>query len=496
MTHSVLPAPPAASRRGHLDEDPALPRVLGPAALTVLGVGGIIGTGIFVMTGIAAHDKAGPAVIVSFFIAALACVCAALCYAELAAQVPTAGSAYAYASAALGRGFGWLIGWNVILMYTVAAASVAQGWSHYLQALLGAGGIHLPAFLGNTPFDLNPQTGRAAATGAWLDLPALLVVLLYTVILVRGVQTSVRVNTAIVVLKLAVIAFVIVVGAGHIHSANWHPFAPYGWGGLAALGAKAVGGGTPVGVLAGAAIAFYAYLGFEAVSVYPEEARRPQRDVPLAIVAAVLICAVLYMSVAAVVTGMVPYDKISVQAPISDAFRQAGLPWAQGLVAIGALAGISSVLLVIMLSLPRILMVMGRDGLLPASVFGALHPRFRTPWRATIIDGVVIALLASLLPLRVLADVVTIATLFTFVVVAVTVLILRRRDPKTPPFQAPFGPLVPCVTIAVCLLLILSVPAVNWLRLAAWLAVGAVIYALYGRRYGTTDPDDKAYEER
>jgi APA family basic amino acid/polyamine antiporter len=490
MTLSVLAAPPPPDTQAQTLPTPVLRRVLGPAALTGLGVGGIIGTGIFVMTGIAAHDKAGPAVIVSFLIAALACVCAALCYAELAARVPASGSAYTYASIALGRGFGWLVGWNVILMYAVAAASVAQGWSHYLQALLGAWSLHFPAILGNAPFDLSPQTGRAAASGAWLDLPALLVVFMYTAILVRGVQTSVRVNTALVVLKLAVIGFVIVVGACHIHPANWHPFAPYGWGMLTAHA-----GGAPVGVLAGAAIAFYAYLGFEAVSVYPEESRHPRRDVPVAIVAAVLICAVLYMAVASVVTGMVPSDKISIQAPVSDAFRQVGMPWAQGLVALGALTGISSVLLVIMLSLPRILMTMGRDKLLPARIFSAIHPRYRTPWRATILNGVVIALLASLLPLRVLADVVTIATLFTFVVVAVAVLLLRRRNPAAPaPFQSPFGPLIPGVTILSCLLLMASVPAVNWLRLAVWIALGAVIYALYGRRQALISSDISSEE--
>ena len=485
MNLSVL-SPPAVPEVGTQTlPTPVLRRVLGPAALTGLGVGGIIGTGIFVMTGIAAHDKAGPAVIVSFLIAALACVCAALCYAELAARIPTSGSAYTYTSAALGRGFGWLVGWNMILMYAVAAASVAQGWSHYLQALLAAGGFRFPTFLGNAPFDLSPQTGLAAASGAWLDLPALLVVLAYTAVLVRGVQTSIRVNTAMVVLKLAVIGFVIVVGAGHIHPANWHPFAPYGWGMTTSMG------GTPVGVLAGAAIAFYAYLGFEAISVYPEESRNPRRDVPVAIVTAVLICAVLYMAVAAVVTGMVPSGKISIQAPISDAFRQAGMPWAQGLVALGALAGISSVLLVILLSLPRVLMTMGRDKLLPARIFSAIHPRYRTPWRATILNGVVIALLASLLPLRVLADVVTIATLFTFVIVAVTLLILRRRDPAVPaPFQVPFGPLIPGVTVLSCLLLMASVPAVNWLRLAAWVAIGAIIYALYGRRQLRLSPEE------
>ena len=486
MTLSVLSAPTAPLSEAQPSAAPTLKRVLGPTALTGLGVGGIIGTGIFVMTGIAAHDKAGPAVIVSFLVAAIACVCAALCYAELAARLPAAGSAYTYASAALGRGFGWLVGWNVILMYAVAAASVAQGWSHYLQALLAAGSIHLPALLENAPFDLNPQTGRASASGAWLDLPALLVVLAYTAVLVRGVQVSVRVNTVLVVVKLAVIAFVIVVGACHIHPANWHPFAPYGWGGLAAKT-----GGAPVGVLAGAAIAFYAYLGFEAVSVYPEEARRPRRDVPFAIVAAVLLCAVLYMAVAAVVTGMVPYSQISIQAPISEAFRQAGMPWAQGLVAVGALTGISSVLLVILLSLPRIMMTLGRDRLLPAPIFGAVHPRYQTPWRATILNGVVIALLASLLPLRVLADVVTIATLFTFVIVAVSLLILRRRSSvSSEAFQAPFGPLVPLVTIAVCLLLMASVPAVNWLRLAAWLALGAIVYACYGRRQLRLSPEE------
>ena len=429
------------------------------------------------MTGIAAHDKAGPAVIVSFLVAAVVCACAALCYAELAARLPAAGSAYTYASAAFGRGPGWLVGWNVILMYAVAAASVAQGWSHYLQAVLGTFGWHVPAALGQAPFDVNPRTGQAAPSGGRLDLPALAVVIAYTAILVCGVRVSVRVNAAMVALKLAVIALVIGVGAAHVHPANWRPFAPYGWGGLAGFGGKGAGG-----MLAGAAVAFYAYLGFEAVSVYPEEARRPRRDVPVAIVAAVLICAALYMAVAAVVTGMVPSDRISIQAPVSEAFRQAGLPWAAGLVAAGALAGISFVLLIIMLSLPRILMALGRDRLLPAGVFGAIHPRFRTPWRATIIDGLVIALLASLLPLRVLADVVTAATLLTFVLVALSLLVLRGRPTQAGRFRIPGGPLVPGITIAACALLAASVPVVNWLRLSAWLALGAVVYLGYGRR--------------
>ena len=465
-------APPAAVG------SPALPRVLGLAALTGIGVGGIIGTGIFVMTGIAARDKAGPAVIVSFFVAAVVCACAALCYAELAARIPAAGSAYAYAAAAFGRGVGWLVGWNVVLMYAVAAASVAQGWSHYFQAILGTLGTRLPVRIGSAPFDVSPQTGSASFSGAWLDLPALLVVAAFTAVLVCGVRISVRLNAAMVALKVAVIAFVIGVGAAHIHPANWHPFAPHGWGGLAVFGAHRSGG-----MLAGAAIAFYAYLGFEAVSVYTEEARRPRRDVPVAIVGAVLICAALYMAVAAVVTGMVPADRISIQAPVSEAFRSAGLPWAAGLVAAGALAGISSVLLVILLSLPRILMALGRDRLLPASVFGAVHPRFRTPWLATIIGGVVIALFAALIPLRVLADMITAATLLTFIVVALALLVLRRR-PTMGRFRAPFGPLVPAVTIAACALLAASVPTVNWLRLGIWLGVGVLVYLLHGRRRG------------
>ncbi len=465
------PAPPAGT-----DGTPTLPRVLGPLALTGIGVGGIIGTGIFVMTGIAARDKAGPAVIVSFLVAAVVCACAALCYAELAARLPVAGSAYAYATAAFGRGPGWLVGWNVILMYLVAAASVAQGWSHYFQAMLGTFGGHIPARWGGAPFDVSPQTGAALPSGAWLDLPALIVAAAVTAVLICGVRASVRVNAALVVLKLAVIAFVIGVGAAHVHPANWHPFAPHGWGGLALFGGP--GGG---GMLAGAAVAFYAYLGFEAVSVYPEEARRPRRDVPVAIVAAVLVCAALYMAVAAVITGMVPSDRISIQATVSEAFRSAGLPWAAGLVAAGALAGISSVLVIIMLSLPRILLALGRDRLLPAGVFGALHPRFRTPWLATIIAGVVIALLASLLPLRVLADVVTAATLLTFIVVAFALLVLRRR-PGASPFRAPGGPLVPGVTLAASALLAASVPAARWLHLGAWLALGVVVYLAYGRR--------------
>ena len=471
--------PPLAPSPGVSRSTP--PRVLGPAALTGLGLGGTIGAGIFVMSGLAAHDLAGPSVIVSFAVAGLVCLCAALCYAELSSRLPVAGSAYAYASAAGGRFFGWLVGWNVLLAYAVAGASVAQGWSHYGQALLGAAGVHLPAALSSGPFDLDAGTGRPAPTGAWLDLPALLVTLACTALLVRGVRTSVRANAVLVGVKLAVLALVLGVGAAHVHPANWHPFAPFGWG--------AAGAGR--GMLAGAGLAFYAFLGFEAVSNYPEESRRPRRDVPIAIVASVGLCTLLYVGVAAVLTGLVPTGRISLGAPVSDAFKAAGLPWVAGLVAAGALTGISSVLLVLLLTLPRLLLALGRDRLLPARAFGELHPRFGTPWRATLVNGLVVAALASLLPLRALAGVITAATLLTFVVVACATLLLRRRplDPSARnAFRIPGGPLAPLVSLAGTGLLCLSVPLSHWLQLAAWGTVGALIYAVYGRRQPLPGP--------
>jgi APA family basic amino acid/polyamine antiporter len=463
-----------------------LRRVLGPVELTSLGVGCIIGTGIFVLTGIAAHDKAGPALTLSFVIAGAACVLAALCYAEFASMVPVAGSAYTYAYATLGELFAWIIGWDLVLEYTIAAATVAHGWSHYFQDFIGIFGLHLPHALTNSPFDFQTSSGTFVSTGTALDFPSLVIAALVTVILVIGIRESATLNSLIVAFKVAIVLFVIAVGAFYIDPKNWTPFAPFGYTGVSFFGHTLFGqsgaGGEPLGVLAGAAMIFFAYIGFDSVSTHAEEARDPQRDVPIGIIASLLICTVLYVGVSAVLTGMVASDRINIDAPVSDAFRHVGLPWAQFLISLGALAGITSVLLVLMLSQPRIFLAMARDGLVPPEIFGAVHPRFRTPYKSTVLTGIVVGLCAALIPLRVLAELVNIGTLLAFTIVCAAVLIMRRKQPDAPrPFRCPLVPLVPLLGIALCLVLMFSLPAENWLRLFVWLAIGLVIYFSYGR---------------
>lgn len=467
-----------------------LRRVLGPVQLTSLGVGAIIGTGIFVLTGVAAHDKVGPALTLSFVVAGFACIFAALCYAEFASLVPVAGSAYTYAYATLGELFAWIIGWDLVLEYAVGSATVAHGWSHYFQDFIGILGLKLPHAFTNAPFDFNPATGQVVATGTLLDLPALLIAGLVTTVLVVGIRESASFNAAMVIVKVVIVFFVIIVGAFYVDSKNWRPFAPYGLTGISFFGHTLFGqtgpGGEPLGMLAGAAVIFFAYIGFDAVSTHAEEARNPRRDVPIGIVTSLILCTILYIAVAAVLTGMVPYNKINIDAPVSDAFKQVGLPWAQFLISLGALAGITSVLLVLMLSQPRVMLAMARDGLVPPSFFGAVHERFRTPWKSTILTGVFVGLMGALVPLRILAELVNIGTLLAFVIVCAAVLIMRRTYPQAErPFRCPLVPLVPILGIALCLLLMFSLPAENWLRLVIWLLLGFGIYFGYGRHHST-----------
>ena len=465
-----------------------LRRILGPVQLTSLGVGAIIGTGIFVLTGVAAHDKTGPALMVSFVLAGLACIFAALCYSEFASMAPVAGSAYTYAYATLGELMAWIIGWDLILEYAVASATVAHGWSHYFQDMIGIFGFKIPHAFTNAPFDFNPATGMIASTGTLFDLPALLIALVVTVILVKGIHESANFNTAMVIIKLVVVFVVIGVGAFYVDTANWSPFAPFGWSGLAIFGKTIIGqtgkGGEPLGMMAGAATIFFAYIGFDSISTHAEEAKNPKRDVPIGIITSLVLCTVLYIAVAAVLTGMVRYDRINIDAPVSDAFKQVGLPWVQLLVSAGAIAGITSVLLVMMLSQPRVFLAMARDGLLPPSFFGAVHPRFRTPWKATILTGIFVGIMGAMVPLRILAELVNIGTLLAFVIVCAAVLIMRRTNPEANrPFRAPLGTFTPIAGIALCLMLMFSLPSENWVRLFVWLALGFFIYFGYGRQH-------------
>lgn len=491
MSSSFFARKPLWLLHEEMNGEDRLRRILGPVTLTSLGVGAIIGTGIFVLTGVGAHDKAGPALILSFAASGIACIFAALCYAEFASMTPVAGSAYTYAYATLGELFAWIIGWDLVLEYAVASATVAHGWSAHFQDLLTSLGIRIPHVFSASPFDFDTAAGDFFLTGAYFDLPAIVITAIITIILVKGIKESATFNAGMVIVKLAIVLFVIVVGAFFVNPKNWEPFAPFGYAGISFFGHTLLGqtgpGGTPLGMLAGAAIIFFAYIGFDSVSTQAEEARRPQRDVPIAIIASLLICTVLYIAVSAIVTGMVPYDRIDINAPVAQAFAAHGLPWAQRLVDVGAITGITSVLLVMMLSQPRILLAMARDGMVPESFFGAVHPRFRTPWKATILTGIFVGTMTTLLPLRILAELTNIGTLLAFVIVCAAVLIMRKKHPEAErPFRAPWVPFVPIAGIVCCLILMFSLPAENWWRLIAWLVIGFVIYFCYGRRHCVT----------
>ncbi len=487
-----------------------LKRTLGPISLTALGVGAIIGTGIFVLVGKAAANQAGPAIMLSFVVAGLACVFAALCYAEFASMAPVAGSAYNYAYATLGELMAWIIGWDLILEYAVASSTVAHGWSKYMQALLEQCNIRifskateeLPAGLlhrfSDAPFDYNGkieavshtiatgqsivvESGSFFGTGYFFDLPAVFITAIVTAILVRGVSESAFTNAIMVAVKVAVVLFIIIAGFKYINYANWTDnFAPYGYGGMTFFD-HPVFGGTEKGMMAGAAGIIFAYLGFDAVSTQAEEAKNPKRDLPIGIIGSLVICTALYIAVSATLTGMVPYDKIDVNAPVAIAFQQVGFESAQFLVTIGAIAGITSVLLVMMMGQPRIFLAMARDGLMPVGFFGAVHSKFQTPYKSTMLTGLVVASAASLLPLNILADLTNIGTLFAFALVCTSVLILRYVDPdRERPFRCPFSPVFPSLGIILCVALMLSLPSENWMRLILWLAFGLVIYFCYG----------------
>ena len=447
-----------------------LRRVLGPVALTALGVGAIIGAGIFVLTGLAANVYAGPGLILSFVVAGFGCALAALCYAEFAAMVPVAGSAYTYAYATLGELFAWIIGWDLVLEYAVASSTVAHGWSHYLISFLALFGVALPTAWTASPIEFDSATHAWVRTGAYGNVAAAAIVLLVTVVLIVGIRESATFNAGMVLLKLAVVLMVIAVGAAYVRTENWQPFLPYGIG----------------GVLKGSAYIFFAYIGFDSVSTHAEEAKNPQRDVPIAIIASLALCTLLYILVAAVLTGMVPYHQIDVHAPVARAFAARGLPVAVFIISLGAIVGITSVLLVLLLSQARILLAMARDGLIPRAFFGAVHPRFRTPHKATILTGALVATFAALFPLKILADLVNIGTLMAFVIVCAAVWVMRLTNPDLPrPFRTPLVPLVPILGIASNVLMMVYLGWENWLRLFVWLAVGLVIYFGYGRRRST-----------
>jgi APA family basic amino acid/polyamine antiporter len=451
----------------------SLKRTLTALDLTLLGIGAIIGTGIFVLTGTAAANQAGPGIVLSYVLAGLACGFAALCYAEFAAMIPISGSAYTYAYATLGEVFAWMIGWDLILEYAVGSMTVAVGWSGYFQRILAGFGMHLPAWMSAAPGTQVVLTDGTVATAAF-NLPAMLIVLAIMVLLVIGVRESARFNATMVVVKLAAVLFFIVVGAGYVQPANWSPFAPYGWS----------------GIMTGAAVVFFAYIGFDAVSTTAEEAKNPSRDLPIGIIASLVVCTILYLVVAGILTGIVPVvqyksDVQFLNAPVGYALAVIHKDWAAGLVSAGAVAGITSVLLVMLMSQPRIFFAMSRDNLLPAGV-SKVHPKFRTPYITTIITCVIVALVAGFVPIQILGEMTSIGTLFAFVVVSVAVPILRARRPEAKrPFRVPGGPIIPILGTLSCLYLMVSLSVMTWVRFLVWLDAGMLIYWFYGRTHST-----------
>lgn len=449
---------------GHRDGE--LKRVLSAWDLTLLGVGAIIGTGIFVLTGTAAANQAGPAVVLSFIVSGVACAFAALAYAELAASVGGCGSAYGYTYAALGELAAWIIGWVLLLEYGVATATVANGWSGYFNQALTSVGWGLPEVLTKGP----------AVDGGLINLPAVCIILVLMGLLVVGMKESTRLNAAMVFVKLLTIAVFVAVAVFHVDTANWSPFMPFGW-------FEALPNGKTVGVLAGASVVFFAYVGFDAVSTAVEEARDPQRTVPTGIMASLAFCTLIYIIVSGLLTGMVPYTELGVSSPVAFALKQVGVSWASGLVAAGVIAGLTTVMLVLYYGLTRIILSMSRDGLLP-SFFAVVDARTHTPVKNTVVCGVIIALMAGLVPLGVLAELVNVGTLSAFVLVCIGVIILRVKHPDLHrPFKAPFGLLFPILGILSCGALIAFLPAQTHQRFILWLMAGVFIYALYSWRH-------------
>jgi len=441
--------------------------------LTALGIGAIIGTGIFVLIGTAivgdAHRPgAGPGIVLSFVLSGVTCALAALCYAEFSAMIPVAGSAYTFSYATLGEFLAWLTGWNLILEYGVACVAVAIGWSGYFNKLLKLAGIELPYWA------TNPPQWAGGPEGSIANFPAAIIVLLVTTILVIGIKESARAAGMIVLLKLAVILFFIAVGAPTVNSDNWTPFMPNGF----------------EGVRAAAAIIFFAYIGFDAVSTAAEEAKNPQRDVPFGILGSLSVCTVLYISVATVLTGLVPVGQIDIHAPVAEALTLVGFKWGAAIVAIGAVAGITSVLVVMMLGQIRVFFAMSRDQLLSPGL-STVHTRFGTPHRATILTGVVVAILSAFFQIGDAADMTNIGTFFAFVLVSFGVMLLRYTKPNQPrPFRLPFMPLVPIFSIAACLYLMAGLPWATWIRFGVWTAVGIVVYVSYGMKHSKLSKRD------
>ena len=473
-----------------------LKRVLTRWGLTSLGIGAIIGGGIFTLTGIAAHDHAGPALALAFVIAGVGCLFASLCYAEFSAVLPVEGSAYAYSYGTVGELFAWLIGWNLILEYMMGATTVAVAWSGYFEKLLHQCGIHPPIWLMNDPVTAAEKTQAAikaaekagnsqlvadlmAQPSFSFNLPAFLITWLVTSILVRGIKEAAKTNNLIVILKVAVVLFVIFVGFFFIDTENWTPFVPeqvidkegvshFGWS----------------GVITAATIVFFAYIGFDAVSTQSGEAINPKKDIPFAIIASLVICTVLYILVSLVLTGMVPYNELDMKAPVASAFEGVGMPWATTLITIAAVAGLISVMLVMMLGQTRIFLGMAKDGLLPFKLFGKVHPTFKTPFRSTILVGMIISIVASVTPIDKVSEMCSMGTLLAFAMISGAVLVLRYKQPDLErPFRVPFLPVVSFLGVGFNVFLMCYVRPDTWIAFLCWSALGIIVYFAYSRRH-------------
>ena len=478
----------------------SLNRTLGALNLTMLGIGAIIGAGIFVLTGLAAALHAGPAVPISFVFAAIACGLAGLCYAEMASAVPVAGSAYTYSYATMGEFIAWIIGWDLVLEYAMGAATVGVGWSGYFVSMLDYFGIHIPTALTSAPLihcsaaDVTKAVTHCAhagwnQTGALFNLPAVAIVLLATTILVIGIEESAKVNNIIVILKIAVVLMFIAFGLRYVNAGNWHPFIPENTGVFGQFGWS--------GVFRGAGLIFFAYIGFDAVSTAAQEAKNPQKDMPIGILGSLAICTVLYILVSLVLTGLIKYDQLNVAHPVAYAVENiAGLRWLTPFITIGAVLGLGSVVLVMLLGQSRVFYSMSRDGLMGPWA-GKVHPKYRTPYLSTIYVGLIVAVITGTFPIQLLGELVNIGTLLAFVLVCAGVWILRSKRPDLErPFRTPLVPFVPILGILACFGLMATLPGDTWLRLLVWLLIGFVIYFGYGRKHSHLQQEIAARDGR
>ncbi|MCX6290885.1 MAG: amino acid permease [Bacteroidetes bacterium] len=455
----------------------SLKRTLGAYNLTSLGIGAIIGAGLFSITGLAAANNAGPAVTISFVIAAIGCLFAGLCYAEFSSMIPVAGSAYTYSYATMGRFIAWVIGWDLVLEYAVGAATVSISWSRYLKKFLELFHLHLPDQLTMSPWDSITQADGTVITGI-INLPAVVIVVLVSLLLIRGTKESAFVNNLIVAIKVSVVLVFIFLGWGYVNSANYTPYIPENTGTFGAYGWS--------GILRAAGIIFFAYIGFDAVSTAAQEAKNPQRDMPIGILLSLAICTVLYILFAHVMTGLANYTEFKGQdgiAPVAVAISHTPYGFMQKLIILAILGGYSSVIMVMLLGQSRVFYSMSQDGFLP-KVFSEVHPKFRTPWKSNGVFCLFVSLFAAFIPARVVGEMTSIGTLFAFVLVCIGILVLRKSHPELPrPFKTPLVPLVPILGILSCLLMMVSLPGDTWIRLFVWMTIGLIIYYFYSRHH-------------